>query len=206
MKFCYLIAAVHPSFSPSHYHRALFIGFQVLSSCLLDAYYCFSASCHLPCVAKRKQKKVAYNATFTRQNGRSKAVRLLTEISFSVPQIRRETEVSNTMVYTMKKYLMERKETELSRILNPGCNRPGRSRILTVEEEYMISHRLVNAARRGFPMDVDNLRILVSKVVADGRKVPLGFPTLDAGRSFRTRHYELTYRKTEKQGSCKDSC
>lgn len=91
----------------------------------------------------------------------------------------------------MKKYLTEKKETELFRLLNPGDNRPGTSRILTVDEEYMISQWLIHAVRRDFPMDFDNLRTLISKVVADDINAPDGFPGLDAVISFRARHREL---------------
>lgn len=103
----------------------------------------------------------------------------------------------------MKKYLTEKKETEFSRILNPGINGPGRSRLLTVEEDDIISQRFVHDVRRGLPMDVDKLRALMSMAVADGREVLLEFPSFEAVKYFTARHSELTYRRTENKEAAK---
>ena len=62
----------------------------------------------------------------------------------------------------------------------------------------MISDRIVFAPKRGFAMTAENLKCTILPVAADGRKgVTDGYPSDDVIRSFRARHRELTFRKSE---------
>ena len=81
-------------------------------------------------------------------------------------------------------------------------NSVGRPTVLTLEEENMIVKGITFAAQRGFALTVPALKIVMAKIAADGRPGWLSrLPCDDAVTSFRARHSEITFRKSENKDS-----
>lgn len=135
---------------------------------------------------------------------RQKALFLLTcGGKFTLRSIERSTGVSKSTVKRMSDFVKAGDEKQLSKLLSTS-NRPGRCTVLTIDEEQMIVNRLIYAAARGFAIDKEGLKHIMSRVAADGREgFKNGVPCEDVIRSFRARHRELTYKKAENKEQAK---
>ncbi len=118
------------------------------------------------------------------------ALRLLKEGKRSLHDIAQTINVHKSKLIRISKFL--------EKILNPSKVKGGAPTILTSQEEAMIVQRLIFEAKRGFAVDKDSLKSLMSQISSDGRPTfKTGIPSDDAIRAFRASHREITFRNSE---------
>jgi len=92
----------------------------------------------------------------------------------------------------------------LAKLLNPAANKPGRRAVIDETESQMIIERVIEVAKKGFPITLNIMKSLHARIANDGRDgYKHDVPTNDTSRAFRARHRALTYRNTENKDSAK---
>lgn len=120
-------------------------------------------------------------------------------------QLSQESGVNRRTVQRIAKALRENETDELERLLKVRENRPGRSPVLSMDEESMICERIQYCAARGFPVYADELPSIMADIASDGRDGYVnGKPIADTVRYFRARHGDkITLRKGQKKDASK---
>lgn len=134
-----------------------------------------------------------------RSGRRQRVARLCKTTSLSGLAIASATGENQETVRQIKKAIASADSRTLEKLLHPENNRPGRRPVLTGDEEKLVSQRLIYAARRGFALDRPTLQRVLGRIEADGRNQQYKnqFPCASNIRRFRSRHRELTYRRSE---------
>lgn len=128
---------------------------------------------------------------------RNQAFQLL-QTNEKLSSIAARCSVSLTTLYRIRRAWKEKKQSLLHKLLSPVDYHAGRPSVLSTQEEEMIVKRVKHAAERGFAFDINHLKEAMSTIAADGRhSYKNALPCDDTIRSFRARHRDITYRKTE---------
>jgi len=116
----------------------------------------------------------------------------------NLSEISRETTVDRRTLRRIRDAMKSNDGESLHRLLSPGEFQPGRPRVLSKSEERMLVSRLLYASKRGFGLDVDQVRGAMSEIANDGRR---GYqnvlPSMATVRTFRAKHRELTLRTSQ---------
>ncbi len=128
------------------------------------------------------------------------AFRLLKEGKRALRYIAQITNVDKSTLSRISKCLRCNDEVTLEKMLCPSTYKRGASTASTSEEEEMLTERLIYARMRGFPVEKDTLKSLMSQIASDGRpNCKDGVPSGDAIRAFRAGHQEITFKVAEKK-------
>ena len=108
------------------------------------------------------------------------------------------------LCYRLQSAIYKNDTTEVSKILCPNDNRPGRRPHLRPVQQTMIVKRLLFAARRGFAADNEDLKQMMAKMAElNGCPYKNGLPTNDTVRVFRAKHKDIAYRDSESKDRAK---
>ena len=121
---------------------------------------------------------------------------------FNLRHLSGMTGVTCSTIHDIKHEIIERDENGLQVIVSPK-KRAGAQQVLTDEEETMIVSHLLRSARRGFAADNAELKSSMDKIANYGRPriFKSGVPSLGGIRSFRARHPEIRFRKSESKAT-----
>lgn len=116
-----------------------------------------------------------------------RVVPFLKTTGMSLKNIITETNVEQTIVYNIKRYIEAKNEKPLSELLDPFENRAEWPLVLFSDEEKMICERMMLVAKKGFAMSVDNVRWIIRQVAVDGRRrIPKVYRSPDVIRKFQS--------------------
>jgi len=113
--------------------------------------------------------------------------------------------ISRRTVQRLAQTLEKNDTAGLAKLLNARENRPGKSPVLSADEESMICDRMRYCAARGFPIYEDELPEILRRIAQDERPGYVnGKPTLETVRMFRARNSDkITLRKGQKKETAK---
>jgi len=127
-----------------------------------------------------------------RQNRNKAAVMLRESAAPNISEISRNTNVSRRTVNRIRTAIDNNADEELQKLLSPVEYQPGRPHVLTPAEEQMLVSRLLYASKRGFGLDVDQLREAMASIASDGRKnYSNTLPSMATVRRFRAQHRDI---------------
>lgn len=156
------------------------------------------ASCDAMSPSVRAQRKRnAKREADAKETGeaRAAAMELLRKGSTSIRKVSGLTGVPKTTVGNLDICLRDNKEDKFKKLLNTGSYYTEAYTMLSSVEEKMLSDRILYAANRGFAMDDNELKNIMTLIAADGQKTwENGIPNDEAIRGFRARHREISYR------------
>jgi len=147
-----------------------------------------------------KRQRKDENARLTRDEDRKGAQKkaaehLRTGAFTGTREIAHLTGAPKSAVVDIKRKMEDQDERGLRKLISP--KRSEAQRVLKAEEDGMIVSHFLWAARRGFALEVDQVKSIMGRIANDGRgnNYMNGVPSDDAIRSFRARHPSPTYRK-----------
>jgi len=135
-----------------------------------------------------------------RQNRERAAELLRASEAPNISEISRATNVSRRTVNRIRAAIDNNATETLQKLLSPVDNQRGRPHILSPSEEKMLVSRLLYAAKRGFGLDVEQLREAMADIANDGRRgYANNLPTMATVRRFRAQNREVTYRMPQEK-------
>jgi len=147
----------------------------------------------------RHRQNIARKET-ERQNRNRAAELLRTSTVPNLSAISRETDVDRRLVGRIRDAINNNATKALHKLLNPADYQPGRPRVLSKSEERMLVSRIIYAAKRGFGIDINQIREAMGEMANDGRvNFANTLPSMETVRRFRAQHREITYRTSQQK-------
>lgn len=113
------------------------------------------------------------------------------------------TDVPRTTISRLKQCLDTEDIPGLNHLFSDTIQ-PGSELVLNGEEALIINARPKLAAERGFAVDVDTFKRILSRVTCDGRQGWKNqLPSNDTVRTYRPRHEGIAYKNAEKKEAAK---
>ena len=108
----------------------------------------------------------------------------------------KQTKLSKKAVSRLRMALSQEDKSAIKSLLSPSKSKRGRSPHFANFEERQIVEFAKVAARRGFAVTPDELRLIARNIgEALGKPFKNGLPSIEWINLFRTRHLDLTVRK-----------
>lgn len=133
---------------------------------------------------------------------RHRVVSLLKE-GTTIRRASAQTGVNRGTVQRIKNHMTPGQENELQRLIGTQIF-AGRQSVIRESEATLINNRLKLAAQRGFAVDIDSFRHILSRIAADGRQgYSNQLPSDEAIRTYRAHNRDISYKKIENKESAK---
>lgn len=142
--------------------------------------------------SKFKRQRVAQE---TERERRKKALTKL-KAGSSLRAASSATGVSRATCDRLKHALQDGDSDTLQKLMDPVTFHPGRPSVLSDAESILLATQMKDAAKRGYPVDLESVRRAMKRIANDGRQgfsTADGLPSTDFVRTWRSRHRELTF-------------